>query len=378
MLHHLRKFRVFPARYGFFPYIFLVYLALPAYYVFYEQGWKQIVGIGLLLLFLVTYRQLYNSSSIKAYTFWLVVQIFIIVILAIFYNLYNVFLGFFSAHFIGWYQNKRFFKCGLGLLAGAILLPIIVRWESLVLEDLYYSAIFIVIMFLSPFGIRSMNSRMELEKKLEEANEQIEELVKREERLRIARDLHDTLGHTLSMITLKSQLVHKLISKDLEKAKLETKEIERTSRSALRQVRELVSDMRAITVAEELIETETILQAAGISFVFNGDSKLEDVPLLTQNILSLCLKEGITNVVKHSQATSCTVQLLNLPGKLELSIYDNGKGLEEKTAEGNGLKGINERLRLLDGFLKITSQNGTKLIITIPLIAKEKKAGVGS
>ena len=87
---------------------------------------------------------------------------------------------------------------------------------------------------------------------MDQANEQIKELIKREERVRIARDLHDTLGHTLSLITLQSQLVQRLAEKHPERAKAEAKEIEMTSRSALRQVRELVSDMRAITIAEEL------------------------------------------------------------------------------------------------------------------------------
>lgn len=378
MLNKLKGFKVFPDRYGFFPYVFLIYLAMPAYYVAIAHGGKRIIGIGLLLLFLITYRQLYNSFDKKSYTYWLVIQVFVILILAIFFNLYNIFLGFFTAHFIGWYKSKRTFYKALGMFALAIISPLIVQRETLELQDLLYYGIFILIMFISPFGIRSMSTRMELEKKLDEANEQIKELVKRDERMRIARDLHDHLGHTLSLITLKSQLVHKLISKDTEKAKLETKEIERTSRSALKQVRELVSDMRAITVAEELIESEILLQAAGVSFQFTGDSKLEDVPLLTQNILSMCLKEGVTNVVKHSQAKNCVVQLVKRDGEIELSVLDDGKGLDETNVDGNGLKGINERLRLIDGFMKIISHKGTKLSITIPIIVKEKKAGVGS
>lgn len=351
---------------------------MPAYYVAIAQGWKRIIGIGLLLLFLITYRQLYNSFDKKSYTYWLVIQVFVILILAILFNLYNIFLGFFTAHFIGWYKSKKTFFKALSMFAIVILSPLIVQRETLELQDVYYYGIFILIMFISPFGIRSMSTRMELEKKLDEANEQIKELVKRDERMRIARDLHDHLGHTLSLITLKSQLVHKLISKDIEKAKLETKEIERTSRSALKQVRELVSDMRAITVAEELIESEILLQAAGVSFQFTGDSKLEDVPLLTQNILSMCLKEGVTNVVKHSQAKNCVVQLVKRDGEIELSIFDDGKGLNETVEDGNGMKGISERLRLIDGMMKIISHKGTKLIITVPIIVKDKKAGVGS
>ncbi|PMC34311.1 sensor histidine kinase [Bacillus sp. UMB0899] len=378
MRNKLKGFKVFPDRYGFFPFVFLIYLVMPSYYVAIEKGWKQVAGIGLLLLFLVTYRQLYNSFDKKSYTYWLVIQVVIIIFLAIFYNLYNIFLGFFAAHFIGWYKDKKTFYRALGLFAFAIIFPLIVQWKTLELANVFYYGVFIVIMFISPFGIRSMSSRMELEKKLDEANEQIKELVKRDERMRIARDLHDNLGHTLSLITLKSQLVHKLISKDTEKAKLETKEIERTSRSALKQVRELVSDMRAITVAEELIETEILLQAAGVSFQFTGDSKLEEVPLLTQNILSMCLKEGVTNVVKHSHAKNCFVQLVKRDGEIELSVLDDGKGLDETNEDGNGLKGINERLRLIEGFMKIISHKGTKLIITVPIIVKDKKAGVGS
>ena len=378
MLQKLKGFKIFPVKYGFFPYVFLIYLVLPTFYVFQEQGWKQTAGIGLLLVFLITYRQLYHTFEKKTYTYWIVIQVGVILALAIFYNLYSVFLGFFTAHFIGWYKEKRTFYQALGLFAAAIISPLLVHRDSIELADVFYHAIFIFIMLISPFGIRSMNSRMELEKKLDEANEQIKELVKRDERMRIARDLHDNLGHTLSLITLKSQLVYKLIGKDVEKAKMETKEIERTSRSALKQVRELVSDMRTITVAEELIETENILQAAGISFQFRGDSKLEDVPLLTQNILSMCLKEGVTNVIKHSQAKNCVVTLVTRDGELELSVQDDGKGFEDTTRNGNGLKGINERLRLLDGYVTLNSQNGTELIITVPIIVKEKKVGVGS
>ncbi|MFZ0446950.1 MAG: sensor histidine kinase [Bacillus sp. (in: firmicutes)] len=374
MLEKWKEFKIFPKKFGFYPYIFLVYLIMPFYGVLMDQGWKKAAGIGLLILFLVTYRQLYHSFDHKSYTVWLLIQIGIIAILAVFYNHYNLLLGFFATYFIGLYQDKQSFYTVMTWFTFVMILLTIIHWDQLEL----FSAIFTVIMLITPFGVRSMGRQMELEQKLNEANEQIQELVKRDERMRIARDLHDTLGHTLSMITLKSQLVHKLISKDSEKAKLEAKEIEKTSRSALSQVRELVSDLRASTLAEELIETETILQTAGITFRFEGDSRLEGVPLLTQNILSLCLKEGITNVVKHSQASVCHIVIVESEGEIELSVHDNGIGLDGSTIDGNGLKGMNERLRLIDGSMTIISQKGTKLMIKVPLIVKEKKAGVGT
>lgn len=377
---NVKKFEIFPRRYGFFPYVFLIYLLMPFYYVSLADGLKEIIGYGLLLIFLASYRQLYHVLESKVYfTQWLIIQLSLIVILSIFYQLNCLFLGFFSAHFIGWYEDKRLFRKALSLLALTLVLPILFYmmnnpWNS----DLYYLLPFTVIMLITPFGIRSMNSRMELEKKLDEANEQIKQLVKREERVRIARDLHDTLGHTLSLLTLKSQLVSKLALKDPERASLEAKEMERTSRSALAQVRELVSDMRTVTIVEEAIEAQNILQTAGIQFHLQGDTELEHVPLLTQNILSMCLKEAVTNVVKHSGANNCMVSIHQFEGEVTMIIEDDGKGLENKLRNGNGLKGIGERLELIDGMLHLSSNKGTKLIIKVPIIVKEREATVGS
>lgn len=379
-MEHVKKFEIFPRRYGFFPYIFLVYLLMPFYYVSIEEGLKEIIGYGLMLLFLASYRQLYHVLESKVhFTPWLMIQLAIIVILSTFYQLNCLFLGFFSAHFIGWYEDKGMFRKALVVFAIALVLPILLYlirnpWTS----EMYYLLPFTIIMLVTPFGIRSMNSRMELEKKLDEANEQIKQLVKREERMRIARDLHDTLGHTLSLLTFKSQLVSKLALKDPERASFEAKEMERTSRSALAQVRELVSDMRTITVAEEAIEAQNILQAAGISFHLQGDATLEDVPHLTQNILSMCLKEAVTNVVKHSGASKCTISIHQFAGEVTMTIEDDGKGLENEGRRGNGLKGIGERLELIDGMLHLFSNKGTKLIIKVPIIVKEREAKVRS
>lgn len=370
------KLEIFPSRYGFFPYMFLIYLFMPGYYVYFERGWKLYAGYVLLGLFLITYRQLYFAG--RSFTSWLILQIAIVLFLSVFININILFLGFFPAHFIGWYEEKKKFYTALVLFGLSIFTPLIIHYNQLNPNALFYFIPFILIMLFSPFGIRSMNSRMELERQLDEANERIEELVKREERLRIARDLHDTLGHTLSLITLKSQLVGKLLTKDIERAKHEAKEIERTSRSALSQVRELVSDMRAITISEELQASSAILEAAGIAFHYQGDSKLEEASGITQNILSMCLREAVTNVVKHSQAKNCHIAIIENEGEIMISIQDDGRGMDENCLEGNGLKGISERLELIDGSLKITSYKGTKLMITVPVIVKEREAGVGS
>jgi len=369
-----KSFELFPKRYGIFPYIFLIYLAMPAYYISQTAGLKAVLGWGLLLLFLVTYRQLYSQiDTQETFSFWLGLQIAIILILTIWYSPFHLFMGFFPANFIGWYKSKKQFYFGLIGLAIALMAGIII----LIAQDgmIFYFMPFLAIMLASPFGIRSMNKSMELEKQLVEANEQIKAFIKREERVRIARDLHDTLGHTLSLITLQSQLVQRLIEKDAERAKAEAKGIEMTSRSALRQVRELVSSMRAITIEEELSEMKRIIHAAGMNFFIKGEEDFSDIPLLKQNILGMCLKEAGTNIVKHSKAKNCTVHIEKSRANFTIKVHDDGVGFIQQDIHGNGLNGMRERLGLIDGTFTIQSNGGTTVTMAVPIVKKQDQEG---
>jgi len=369
-----KKIEIFPARFGFFPYVFLVYMILPGVYIAHERVPKLVLGYFLLGLFLISYRQLYFLIRKKGYTFWLAIQLGVIFILSMFYNLNVLFMGFFPAHFIGYYADKQSFSKALSLFAIVLVIPILFHWDTMTLRSLLYYIPFLVIMLVSPFGIRSMDRRMELEQQLDAANKQIKELVKREERVRIARDLHDTLGHTLSLLTLKSQLIGKMAVKSPELIKDEAKTMEEISRSALRQVRELVSDMRSITIREELAESKAILRAAGIICVIDASSdEYEEISPLTQNIVSLCVKEAVTNVVKHSNAKNCYLEIKSSSGQLMVRITDDGKGFTEDNVFGNGLKGMKERLEILEGNLQLSTENKTVLSINIPIIVKDRK-----
>ncbi|MCY7911765.1 sensor histidine kinase [Bacillus haynesii] len=369
-----KNFSMFPKRYGFFPYIFLIYLLLPISYLTNQtSGIKQLIGFGLVLLFLVTYRQLFFiSPQKKLFTYWLAIQLSIILIYTVFYDINLVFLGFFSANFIGYYREKKIFRRGLASLVVVLVAPFIyhLMTDSSLLNRLFYFLPFLVIMLISPYGIRSMNRRMELEQELDEANQQIKELVKREERVRIARDLHDTLGHTLSLLTLKSQLVQRTIASDPERARKEAREMETTSRAALKQVRELVSDMKTATIAEELIHIQQILRAADITFEYMGGSNFSNIPPVTQNIVSMCIREAATNIVKHSRATHCTISISQTDEKISIAIKDDGMGMNQQTPFGNGLRGMKERLALIDGALDVSTHNGTVLNITVPIVKK--------
>jgi len=371
---------MFPKKYGFFPYIWLIYIIMPIINIQNESGIKLIIGYLMIGLFVLTYRQLYCVTG-RSFSFWLGLQMLIVLIMSTFYNFYNIYMGFFTANSIGWFTGKRRFKIAMSVFVAVELIPLALQVDKLQIRELLFSIPFFLIMLVSPFGISSMNRRQQLEKQLDQANERIKELVKREERMRIARDLHDTLGHTLSLIILKSQLVEKITIKDPQRAQNEAREIYQTSRAALRQVRELVSDMRAITVTEELAETAEILKLANIKLEIEGDPRMEDVALLNQNIISLCIKEGVTNIVKHSQASNCRITITRTERRITVQIEDNGIGPAQQDQAGikygNGLNGMSERLSLIEGSLSVSAgaRQGTTMTITIPQIIKEREDG---
>jgi two-component system sensor histidine kinase DesK len=200
-------------------------------------------------------------------------------------------------------------------------------------------------------------------RKLRMAQEEVEQLAKVAERERIARDLHDLLGHTLSVIILKSELASKLADKDAARAIAEIRDVERISRDALAQVRQAVKGYRSLGLEPEFRQAEETLRTAGIRV----DSTIESVSLTpAQEIaLVLALREAVTNVVRHAQATSCELRLRRSTGGCELEIADDGRG--SSAFEGSGLSGMRQRVEALGGTLERNSAPGTRLTIRLPL-----------
>ncbi len=344
---------------------------MPISYTFDLDGFYRILAFILLAIFLISYRQLYwQDTQHYLYSLLLGIQLAIILILLLF-DFNYIFLGFFPASFIGWYPKKKHFTTAMMTFSIVLTIPVYLYLKQNTFNDFIFILPFYLAMLFSPFATRSLYKKQILEHQLNEANAQIKELIKRDERIRIARDLHDTLGHTLSLITLKSQLVEKTINSNPDKALSEAIEIKNTSRLALKQVRELVSDMRAYTIAETLIEIRLILESAQIQFNLHENINVNSIPRLTQNIISLCLKEFVTNIVKHSHATACNIQIDRDEGNLIITIEDNGIGLNSSdSSNGNGLKGISERLSLIEGSLSIESSNGTSIKLSIPIVIR--------
>lgn len=205
--------------------------------------------------------------------------------------------------------------------------------------------------------------RVEAGRKFRMAHEEIERLAKIAERERIGRDLHDLLGHTLSVIVLKAELASKLADKDMPRAAAEIRDVERISRKALAEVRAAVTGYRSSSLSAEAETAAKALETAGVSV--ETDLEPLQLPVAQENVLAMALRESVTNIVRHAKATACTMRLRGLASACELEVTDNGEGGDAR--EGFGLSGMRQRIEALGGTLERDGSKGTRLRIRLPL-----------
>ena len=202
--------------------------------------------------------------------------------------------------------------------------------------------------------------------KLKAAQEENIGLAAVAERERIARDLHDVLGHTLSVIVLKAELAGRLIERDPARAASEIGEVERTARTALAEVREAIGGYRARGLAAEIELARQTLAAAGVDL--RADAVEMDGAKLSaaeETVLALALREAVTNIVRHANAHNCRLRFVMEGGTRRLVVEDDGNNTSAK--EGNGLRGMRERVEALGGKLLLERERGTRLQIDLPL-----------
>ncbi|WP_210577196.1 sensor histidine kinase [Streptomyces sp. GESEQ-4] len=233
------------------------------------------------------------------------------------------------------------------------------------------------LLFPALLGGYSMTGIRELVRttiELREARATVAQLAANEERLRLARDLHDLLGHSLSLITLKSELAGRMLPAHPDKAAQQVADIEHVSRQALVDVREAVSGYRRPRLSAELAGAQVALATAGITADLPpadpGRTDLTGIPEDSETALAWALREAVTNVVRHSGAHRCTVRLLRrqtLDGPiLELSVEDDGSG-SPGSSPGHGLTGLTERLEKAGGSLEAGHVgHGFRLIARAP------------
>jgi two-component system, NarL family, sensor histidine kinase DesK len=359
---------------GISPYIWSIISILPFYFIFQSSSTVEIiVGITLTILFFIFLRLAFLSKEWPVYL-WTSILIAISITMTVQFNF--IYFAFYIAYYNGNIKNRIAFLTLY--IIHLVLTTASINYKFVEQEDLFLSQIpFILIIWISvillPFNIYNRNKQGWLEEKLEDANKRISELVKQEERQRIARDLHDTLGQKLSLIGLKSDLARKLVYKDPEQAKAELKDVQQTARTALSEVRTMVSQMRGIRLEDEIVRIKQILKAAEIELIIDDTSNIPDTSLFLENILSMCLKEAVTNVVKHSGAETCEISVEEHDNELTIKVIDDGIGVkkDKDLLKGSGLRGMEERLDFVNGTLEIISDQGTTLIMRVPKVIKQ-------
>lgn len=195
----------------------------------------------------------------------------------------------------------------------------------------------IVLAGLAVWGFRMAIQR---QRRLVQAERELRELALEEERTRIARDLHDILGHSLTVISVKTELAQRLLDTDPERTRTELRQLESLARDALADVRTTAAGLRGVSLPGEIASARVALEAAGIEA--DLPTVADEVPSRWRELFAWTIREAVTNVVRHSGASRCTITLT--PSSVR--IDDDGIGVGATSSEGRGLTGLRERTRL--------------------------------
>lgn len=355
---------------GWMPFLFLGYLL----FLFFPSIFPGVAGqdhgdvpygplgptLASIAIFLPLYFLTYRSRGVRAILFMLAIASLCLVLLPVnaFANTYLIYAIAFAA-FLDTDLWRRL--AWVIAILSAFLTEILVLRVPLFVFALT-AFIGVAVFFANHFQVENARKRVAL--KL--SHDEVRRLAALAERERIGRDLHDLLGHTLSLIALKSELAGKLLARDAAAAHREIDEVTRVAREALSQVRHAVTGIRAAGLAAELASARQMLEADGVHFTH----VLGDVELQTEQetVLALVVREAITNIQRHARARQARVVLDAGSRCVRLTIRDDGNG--NAIVVGNGLRGMRERVEAIGGSLAIESEpgQGTCIAIELPLV----------
>ena len=338
--------------------IFLVFPVLGVLGGYYPVWTLVLTGLFTIAYLLMVYLK-------KAYSKWIPFLWFYtlayIIFMSITFQGGMMWFVFFNVNLLVWrfedsISSYRFFSFLVTLL--------ILTSSSFLLRDDLSTHLMSMAILLFSLGMYYYQNRIRQERKMEEAlaekSRTINILSAENERNRIGRDLHDTLGHTFAMMSLKTELALKQMDKEqYDAARKNLEELNQISRDSMYEVREIVNKLKYRTVAEELLELERLFDLSDIVLTVDSSLDLDSLSPVSQSTLSMVLRELANNVIKHSQADSCQIRLSRNRGII-LEFEDDGCGFKEVT--GQELHSIRERLSLVDGDLEILSQSHPTII----------------
>lgn len=340
----------------FFAYVYLFNLAIPAMFLLMVPPVRAVVGAFLILIFAGVYFQTTYRAR-RFMRFGIYIETALMLVMIAYLDPGYVWMIFYPVATIGMcYKSLKQVVVRIAIVdALAIGMSVAMTiWDTYTAGDWALAFGALVASAATGIGVLSQSQTMRQHAELRKANKEIEKLTQVAERDRISQDLHDVMGHELSMITLKAQLVSRLIDKDPQRAKAEVSDIEEAARSALSRVREYISDIRQPRLSQEWADAIKLLTAAGLECT--AEMQYQDRPgdEETSQALGMCLREACTNVVRHSEAKAVFLRCWEEGGYARLIIADDGLGFRthqesESKRSGNGVSGIRARIASVDG-----------------------------
>jgi two-component system sensor histidine kinase DesK len=353
--------------------IFLVYLGYALPDLWSRHGWgMRIVGCLLLAAFVAVYLGALPVAAFGRRHEWARPVLGAMVAIPVVYLLLLgeggiVFATYLAIAFVLLLPNRVSLPLVVAVAVGVVVLPQYVdAWDLVGLQ--FGVGIPTLFVALAMYGMRN-NVRSTAA--LYQARQEVEHLAAEQERLRIARDLHDLLGHALTTVTVKAELAARLAALDPERAAREMTEVAELARQGLADVRATVSGFREVSLISELAAAREVLAAAGMTAVL--PAAVEEAPLAARELFGWAVREGITNAVRHSRARRVEVRLT--PTSVE--VADDGRGADgrgadgsddgESAARGNGLLGLAERAEAAGGRLVSGPRPGGGFLLRVEL-----------
>lgn len=349
-------------------YIWLVYLpAIMAEFipVKSEADW---FWLGLCGLFLIVYILVNEIDRWLPVTIPLELGITGLFSIFAFNNYMLIFPGWQVSFMLGWYPRKyfRWFASayyviiGIGLWRANLAQPVIFQSSFGEISELIFP-------IASPMLAYTFSRSVIHQRQLRQTNRRLQVVIQRGERERIARDLHDTLGQSFSMITLKTELAKKLLVKAPERVAQELDDIAQTSRDDLQLVRAIVNDLHQQSLSEMLLSQGKNLAEADVMLITSGENEATEWPTKVQSQFSAVMTEAITNVIRHAQAHQVEITFDQSPTTYSVTIQDDGKSKNYVRAGSNGISGMRSHMHEADGTFSIDhNRQGTLVSLTLP------------
>jgi len=344
---------------GFLTYLWLVYLAF-----FFIEWFFRPVGpleIGLALATVGVFLALYFSAF--RHRGWVAFcHVIAIASLSVFWAPFNAGSSVFFIYAASFAMLVGRPRSSLLVVLGIALTALVTAF--LTQPFLFYWIPGVVISIIIGVANIVMGEQERRNAELRLSQAEVRRLARVAERERIARDLHDVLGHTLSVIAVKSELAARLVEKNPVQAGEEMRSVQDTARQALAEVREAIGGIRTQELDEAIEQVRSGLRAANVDLIYERDA---DLVLSKQReaMLALVIREAATNVIRHAGASQCRIELRGQPnGEVFLDISDNGRGRIK--AEGGGIQGMFARIEALGGRLDISADHGHRLRAELP------------